>query len=124
LKWLGDVRDHYNVGDKILARVFEVKANGLEDISVIVDAKSIGGGTVQDNLRKCRVQSKYVGTVTDMHKGVVFIRLSNGVNAVAHSCLDRRTPGRKDEVSFVVTQINEERGIAVGAITRIIKQNL
>lgn len=54
----------------------------------------------------------------------VNVRLSNGVNAVAHSCYDRRTPGKKDDVSFVVTKLDEERSIAVGIITRIIRQNL
>jgi len=33
-------------------------------------------------------------------------------------------PGKKDDVSFVVTAIEEERGVALGIITRIIKQNL
>ena len=75
-------------------------------------------------LKRCRVQSKYAGRVTDVHKGIVYVRLSNGVNAVAHSCYDRRTPGKKDDVSFVVTKLDEERSIAVGIITRIIRQNL
>ena len=57
-------------------------------------------------------------------KGIVYVRLSNGVNAMAHSCYDRRTPGKKDDVSFVVTKLDEERSIAVGIITRIIRQNL
>ena len=52
------------------------------------------------------------------------IRLNNGVNAIAHSCYDRRTPGKKDDISFHVTRIDEEMGVAVGIITRIIKQNL
>ena len=47
-----------------------------------------------------------------------------GVNAIAHSCYDPRTVGKKDEVSFVVTHIDEERNVAVGLITRIIRQNL
>ena len=77
-----------------------------------------------ENLRKCKVQSKYAGKVTDIHKGVVFIRLSNGVNAIAHSCYDFRTPGKKDDVSFVVTRLDEDHGVAVGIITRVIRQNL
>ena len=78
----------------------------------------------REALKRCRVQSKYAGRVTDVHKGIVYVRLSNGVNAVAHSCYDRRTPGKKDDVSFVVTKLDEERSIAVGIITRIIRQNL
>ena len=30
---------------------------------------------------KCRVQSRYAGCVTDVHRGIVYVRLSNGVNA-------------------------------------------
>ena len=67
---------------------------------------------------------KYAGKVTDVHKGVVYVRLSNGVNAVAHSCYDYRMPGKKDDVSFAVTRLDMERGVAVGIITRIIRQNL
>lgn len=37
---------------------------------------------------------------------------------------DYRTPGKHDDVSFVVTAIDEERGVATGIITRIIRQNL
>ena len=70
------------------------------------------------------MQNIYAGKVTDIHKGVVFIRLSNGVNAIAHSCYDFRTPGKKDDVSFVVTRLDEENGVAVGIITRVIRQNL
>ena len=53
-----------------------------------------------------------------------YVRLSNGVNAVAHSCYDYRMPGKKDDVSFAVTRLDMERGVAVGIITRIIRQNL
>ena len=37
---------------------------------------------------------------------------------------DSRMPGKKDDVSFAVTRLDEEHGIAVGIITRIIKRNL
>lgn len=85
---------------------------------------SISENTDRDNLQKCRIQGKYAGRVTDVHKGVVYVRLSNGVNAVAHSCYDYRMPGKKDDVSFAVTRLDMERGVAVGIITRIIRQNL
>ena len=78
----------------------------------------------KENLKNCRVQGKYAGTVEDIHKGTVFVRLELGVNAIAHSCYDSRTVGKKDKVSFVVTHIDEERNVAVGIITRIIKQNI
>ena len=107
-----------------LACILKVNRESLEKLSVKADVKSVSDNSSRDNLQKCRVQSKYVGKVTDVHKGVVFIRLTNGVNAVAHSFLDRRMPGKKDDVCFAVTHIDEEQSVAVGIITRIIKQNL
>lgn len=104
--------------------ILSVKIRSLEDISVKADVKSVNGNTSKENLSKCKIQGKYAGTVTDIHKGTVFVRLHIGVNAVAHSCYDNRMPGKKDDVSFVVTRIDADRNVAVGLISRIIKQNI
>lgn len=122
--WLGDARECFHVGENILVRILEVQADDPEHISVRADVKSVEGNTSIENMKKCKVQGKYAGTIEDIHKGTVYVRLSIGVNAIAHSCYDPRTPGKKDNVSFVVTHIDEERNIAVGIITRIIKQNI
>lgn len=123
--WIGDARERFSVGDRVLVRILKVhRDENPENISVTADIKSVSGNSIRENLKKCRVQGKYAGKVTDVYKGVVYIRLSNGVNAVAHSCYDSRTPGKKDDVSFVVTRMDEERGVAVGIITRIIRRNL
>ena len=122
--WMGDATESFHVGDQILVRILSVKIRSLEDISVRADVKSVNGNTSKANLGKCKIQGKYAGTVTDIHKGTVFVRLQIGVNAIAHSCYDNRMPGKKDDVSFVVTRIDEERNVAVGLISRIIKQNI
>ena len=122
--WLGDARERFHVGDHILVRIQEVKAEDPEHISVRADVKSVEGDTSKANLALCKVQGKYAGTVEDIHNGTVFIRLQIGVNAIAHTCYDSRTVGKKDEVSFVVTHIDFERNVALGIITRIIRQNL
>lgn len=122
--WMGDAHERFSVGDRIVVRIQSVVRNSLEDISIRADVKSVSSSTDLDNLRKCRIQGKYAGRITDIHRGIVFLRLTNGVNAIAHSCLDRRMPGKKDDVSFVVTHIDTEQGVALGIITRIIKQNL
>ncbi len=122
-EWIGDVADHYAVGDTVLVRITEVQCEDVENITVKAEVKSLHDPT-KDKLKLCRLQSKYAGKVIDVRKGIVFIRLANGVNAIAHSCYDRRMPGKKDDVSFVVTRIDEERGVAVGLISRIIKQNI
>lgn len=122
--WIGDANERFSVGDEILVRILEVNRDNIEDITIKADVKSVSENTNRTFLKQCRVQSKYAGKVTDVHKGVVYIRLNNGANAIAHTCLDRRTPGKKDDVSFAVTHIDEERGVAGGIITRIIKQHL
>ena len=123
-EWIGDAHERFNVGDRILVRVNKIRCENIEEISIQADARSMTANTVAENLQKCRVQGKYAGAVTDIHKGVVFIRLSIGVNAIAHSCLDSRMPAKQDEVSFVVTHIDSEQGVAMGLITRIIKQRI
>lgn len=122
--WLGDATESFHVGEQILVRILNVNVNSLDDITVKADVKSVNGNTSKANLIKCRIQGKYAGVVTDIHKGTVFVRLHIGVNAVAHSCYDNRMPGKKDEVSFVVTKIDAERNVAVGLISRIIKQHI
>ena len=122
--WIGDIRDHYAVGDTILLRITTVSHSDIESIKVTADARSLQPNTAKELLKKCRVQGKYAGKVTDVQKGVIFIRLANGVNAIAHSCFDYRTPGKKDDVSFIVTKLDEEWSVAVGIVTRIIRQNL
>lgn len=121
--WLGDATENFHVGEQILTRILSVKCNSVDDITVKADVKSVNGNS-KTNLSKCKVQGKYAGTITDIYKGTVFVRLHVGVNAIAHSCYDSRMPGKKDEVSFVVTKLDEERNVAVGLISRIIRQNI
>jgi len=123
-EWIGNARDLYSVGDRVLVRVLSVERPNVENISIKADIRSISKNTNYDNLSKCKPQDKYVGRVTDTIGGVVFIRLNNGVNAIAHTCKDPRRPGRKDDVSFIVTKLDEEQGVAIGIITKIIRQNL
>ena len=123
-EWIGDAHERYTVGDEILIRIRKVNLESPEQISIEADVRSVTENTVQANLKKCKVQGKYAGTVTDIHKGVVFVRLAIGVNAIAHACYDNRMPAKSDDVSFAVTHIDEDRGVAVGIITRIIKQRI
>lgn len=122
-EWIGDVHDYYSVGDSLVVRITAVDVQGVDNIKVTAAVRS-DIDSARDKLKLCRIQGKYSGRVIGVYRGMCFIRLTNGVNAVAHSCRDSRYPGKKDDVSFIVTQIDEERGTAVGIISRIIKQNL
>lgn len=71
----------------------------MEHITVKANVKNVSEEK-ESRLKFCKVQGKYAGKVTDVHKGVVYVRLTNGVDAIAHSCMDRRMPGKKDDVSY------------------------
>lgn len=122
--WVGSARDEHYVGELILVRVQKIeRSRNPEQLRIQVDERSINGDA-WEKLSQCQPQCRYVGQVTDVRKGVIFIRLNNGANAIAHTCYDRRMPGKKDTVSFAVTRLDEKIGVAIGIITRIIKQNL
>lgn len=122
--WMGNARDQHYVGELILVRVHKIERHqNPELLRVQVDVRSVYGDA-WEKLSQCQPQCRYVGQVTDVRRGVVYVRLNNGANAIAHTCYDMRMPGKKDTVSFSVTRLDEKMGIAIGIITRIIKQNL
>lgn len=122
--WVADAHEKYSVGDRIFVRVIDVQGESPENLTVQVEARTLTRNISADNIQKCKLQGKYIGTVTDIRRGLVYLRLSNGVNTLALNCFDSRTPGKGDVVSFVVTKIEVDRALAVGLITKIIKQNL
>ena len=73
-------------------------------------------------VKKCIVQGKYIGKVTGLDQNVIYVRLNVGVNAIALAVHDRKAPTKRDEVSFVITRIDEDNGIAIGIITKVLKQ--
>ncbi len=122
--WMGDCHDYYRIGDRILVRVTEIQnRDDPANLRIRADIRSIKDSNTIEKLKSCRLQSKYVGTITDIRNGRIYIRLSNGINAIAQTCYDTRMPGKRDEVSFVLTKIDMERRIAMGIVSRIIRQN-
>ncbi len=122
--WIGDCHDHYTVGDKILVRVNHIERESIDNLALKVDVRSILESDAKEKLSRCKLQAKYAGTITDVNNGTMYIRLSNGVNAIARTCYDSRMPGKKDEVSFVLTKIDAEHHVAMGIVTRIIRQSV
>ena len=45
--WIGDAHDRFSVGDQILVRITGVWREGLEDVGVRADVKSVGNGPQQ-----------------------------------------------------------------------------
>lgn len=124
-EWIGDAREQFHIGEKVLAKVMDVQLDPTtKEVLLEVDMKSVTKNEVLERLSRCKVQGRYSGRITDIHKGAIFVKLDIGVNALAYNCTDRRLPGKHDDVSFVVTRLDQERGVAVGIITRITRQNI
>lgn len=124
-EWVGDAREKYHVGERVMAVVTSVELDEENTaVKITADMKSLTKNEVQQKLSRCKIQGRYSGRITDIHKGVIFVKLDIGVNAIAHSCNDYRLPGKNDDVSFVVNRLDQEKGVAVGLITRIIRQNI
>ncbi len=123
-EWVGDAREKFFVGDVVLVHITNIEINSETDIHIEADMKSITKNEVLEKLERCKIQGKYSGKITDIYKGIIFIKLDIGVNAIAHTCTDRRIPGKHDDITFVVNRLDKENGVAVGIITRIIRQNI
>ncbi len=121
-EWMRDANEHFAIGDVVNVLVKKVTGDTAEDLRVEVSAKEAVPNSNKTNLMQLRRQGKYVGTVTDVYRGTYFLCLDCKVNAVAHSCNTASLPGQGDEVGFLVTRVNEEREVAEGIITRIIKR--
>ncbi len=123
-EWVDDCNDYYGIGDRVLVKLLSIDRSDPGNIRLQASIRETVPNPAKENIKKCVVQGKYIGKVTDVNRNAIYVRLNVGVNAVALAVHDRRTPCRKDDVSFVVTRIDEEAGIAIGIITRIIKQHL
>lgn len=121
-EWLSDANEKFATGDIVPVLVKKIVGDSPEQLKVEVSAKEAKANANKENLMRLRRQGKYVGRVTDVYKGTYFICLNCKVNAVAHSCNTASLPGQGDEVGFLVTRINDEREVAEGIITRIIKR--
>lgn len=124
-EWIGDARDHFFVGNKLIVLLTSVEVDEkTEAVKIEADVKPVVKNEVLEKLKTVAVQGRYVGKITDINKGVMYVRLDIGVNALCHRCADRRIPGKGDLVNIVITHIDEEGGMAKGIITRILRQNI
>lgn len=121
-EWLSDASEKFATGDVVNVLVKKVTGDSVESMKVEVSAREAKVNVNKENLMRLKKQGKYVGKVTDVYRGTFFLCLSCQVNAVAHSCNTASLPGQGDEVGFLVTRINEDREVAEGIITRIIKR--
>lgn len=121
-EWISDANEYFSIGDIVSVLVKGVSGETSEELKVEVSAKEAIPNLNRENLMRLKRQGKYVGKVTDVYKGTYFICLNCSVNAVAHNVNTASMPAKGDEIGFLVTRINDEREVAEGIITRIIKR--
>ena len=74
-----------------------------------------------DLLKTVSKGNLYTGQVMDIRKGTYLIKLSNGVNALAHSNYSRKNILKNDIVAFVVNRIDNKTVMVTGNIIRLIR---
>ena len=123
-QWFSDITDLYATGDLVVARVMDVGYNPEREVySVSLSIKEASENPDRAALEKIVPNSNYFGVVTGVKDRVFFVRLQAGVNAKTKLYRSIDMPSRLDTVSFRVTGVDEESGIALGFITRIIKRH-
>ena len=123
-QWFSDITDLYATGDLVVARVMDVGYNPEREIySMSLSIKEASENPDRAALEKIVPNSNYFGVVTGVKDRVFFVRLQAGVNAKTKLYRSIDMPSRLDTVSFRVTGVDEESGIALGFITRIIKRH-
>lgn len=123
-EWVEDCADYYQVGDRVLVKIMSIDRANPERLTIEASVRDCVQNPAMKNIEKCQAQGKYIGKVTGMDPRAIYVRLNVGVNGIATACHDRKVPGRKDDVSFVITRLDKEQGVAIGIITKIIKQHL
>jgi len=124
-EWVADARDLHRVGDTVEVVVSSLELNEKTfNVYLAVDRKVLLKNEMKEKLKRCKVQGRYLGEVTDIRGDITYVKLDIGVNAVAHKCTDRRYPGKHDKVSFLVTVLDEEQNLVLGIITKIIRQHI
>ena len=120
--WITDVSERFSVGDRVMVRITEIKGRENDEAFSISASVRLAQSSRQAELLKTVSKGNlYTGQVMDIRKGTYLIKLSNGVNALAHSNYSRKNILRNDIVAFVVNRIDNKTVMVTGNIIRLIR---
>ena len=123
--WVGNIKKLYNIGDKVNVVVTALELNHeTKNVYVEVSIRALKKNDLLVKMASLRKQGHYYGEITDVHNENYYVRLENGVSAVAKRYAGNRRPGKNDAVMFAVTAIDMEQFLVVGQITKVIRQNI
>lgn len=121
--WITDVNEKFSIGDRVMVRITEIRGRDSdnEPFRISASVKLAESSKQAELLKTVSKGNLYTGQVMDIRKGTYLIKLSNGVNALAHSSHCKKPVMRSDTVAFVVNFVDNKTMMTTGNIIRIIK---
>ena len=120
--WITDVSESFSVGERVMVRITEIHGRDEKgEFSIAASVRQAQSNKQAELLKTVTKGNLYTGQIVDIRKGTYLIKLSNGVNALAHSSHCKKPVMRSDVVAFVVNFVDNKTMMATGNIIRIIK---
>ncbi len=126
-KFLTDLNREFRVGQKIDVLVQEIKKNETGILTVVASHKHALADYYRKNLKDISVDGVYMGTITVINGDRATVYLDDK-NVVAMTKIlkvygTNSLPAAGDNVIFIVKNILEEKGFALGMITKVMKNS-
>ena len=118
--YIQDVNEFYSVGDSILVKILEIDK---ENYKLKVSAKEL----LEDPYKNIRIYftegGEYVGTITGYAPNGVYIKLMQGIDAVAIIPIwMNKSPNIGDSVAVRIYEIDERKRKIYCSLLRVIKE--
>lgn len=123
-EWISDLYDVFDIGDRVMVKIIKLtgRDNTNEKFSVSASVKRVKESQQAKLIETVKHGNMYTGEVVAIRKGTYLLRLSNGVNALAHSAHCKKPVVLGDTVAYVVNKIDNKALLVVGSIIRIIRR--
>ena len=118
--FIADCSEVAKVGQRMLVYVEDVRGTKFENVSVSVNAVMVTEDNTDKELKKLKMDGRYMGKVTGISAGIYFIRLSIGCNVACHKCLTSSLPTVGDHVAVVIKFIDMEKKLGRGIVTQLL----
>lgn len=116
-RWL-DAGAHFQPGQRVLVKVLSINREDRNNIRVAASVKQAGENPYEKALRRYKVDSRYVGTVSMVDTNGVFVSLDGGIDCLC-SYPKRGRPPRGARVTVRILGMNRETNRIWGAITHM-----
>lgn len=110
-----DAMRHFAPGQRILVKVVRLDRSDPEKIKISLSAKQVSTNPYEKVMQKHSVGNHYVGTVSVIHLGGIWVSLDSGLDCLCNFPVQGRPhPGAR--VTVKLLNINEETGKLFGEI--------